>query len=72
MSERTRTERTSSYGVLVIMSQVLGFAALTLVFSPMLIVSVAIAVILSAFITFDGESNWIEGAALIAASFWWG
>jgi len=64
--------------VLVILSQVLGFAALTLVFSPMLIVSVAIAVILSAFITFDGESNWIEGAALIAVyaiiatTFWWG
>ena len=64
--------------VLVILSQVLGFAALTLVFSPLLIVSVAIAVILSAFITFDGESTWIEGAALIAvyviiaASFWWG
>jgi Ca2+:H+ antiporter len=64
--------------VLVILSQALGFAALTLVFSPMLIVSVAIAVILSAFITFDGESNWLEGAALIAvyviiaASFWWG
>jgi Ca2+:H+ antiporter len=64
--------------VLVILSQVLGFTALTLVFSPMLIVSVTIAVILSAFITFDGESNWIEGAALIAVyviiatSFWWG
>jgi len=41
-------------------------------------VSVALAVIVSAFITFDGESNWIEGAALvavytiIAAAFWWG
>jgi Ca2+:H+ antiporter len=64
--------------VLVILSQVLGLTALTLVFSPMLIVSVAIAVILSAFITFDGESNWIEGAALIAVyaiiatTFWWG
>jgi Ca2+:H+ antiporter len=64
--------------VLVILSQVLGFTALTLVFSPMLIVSVAIAVILTAFITFDGESNWIEGAALIAVyaiiatTFWWG
>ena len=64
--------------VLVILSQVLGLTALTLVFSPMLIVSVAIAVILSAFITFDGESNWIEGAALIAvyaiiaSTFWWG
>jgi len=64
--------------VLVILSQLLGLTALTLVFSPMLIVSVAIAVILSAFITFDGESNWIEGAALIAvyaiiaSTFWWG
>lgn len=64
--------------VLVILSQVLGFTALTLVFSPMLIVSLALAVILSAFITFDGESNWIEGAALIAVyaiiatTFWWG
>jgi len=63
---------------LVILSQVLGLTTLTLVFSPMLVVSVAIAVILSAFITFDGESNWIEGAALIAvyaiiaSTFWWG
>jgi Ca2+:H+ antiporter len=64
--------------LLVILSQVFGFAALTLVFSPMLVVSVVVAVILSAFITFDGESNWIEGAALIAVyvviatAFWWG
>ena len=40
--------------------------------------AVALAVIISAFITFDGESNWIEGAALvavyaiIATAFWWG
>ncbi|MDN5782271.1 MAG: calcium/proton exchanger [Luteimonas sp.] len=64
--------------VLVIASQVLGFGGLTLVFPPMLVVSVALAVIISAFITFDGESNWIEGAALIAVyaiiatAFWWG
>ena len=64
--------------VLVILSSVLGFASLTLVFSPLLVVSVAIAVLLSAFITFDGKSNWIEGAGLIAlygvvaATFWWG
>jgi Ca2+:H+ antiporter len=64
--------------LLVVLSQVFGFATLTLVFSPMLVVSLVIAVILSAFITFDGESNWIEGAALIAVyvviatSFWWG
>jgi Ca2+:H+ antiporter len=64
--------------LLVILSQTLGYASFTLVFSPMLVVSVVIAVIMSAFITFDGESNWIEGAALIAvygviaSSFWWG
>ena len=64
--------------LLVVLSQVLGIGALTLVFPPMLVVSVALAVIISAFITFDGESNWIEGAALIAVyciiatAFWWG
>ena len=64
--------------LLVILSHLLGFAPFTLVFPPMLVVSVSIAVILSAFITFDGESDWMEGAALIAvyaiiaASFWWG
>lgn len=64
--------------LLVILSTVFGFAALTLVFSPMLVISVVIAVILTAFITFDGESTWAEGATMlgvygvIAASFWWG
>lgn len=64
--------------VLVIASQLFGFAPLTLVFPPMLVVSVALAVIIAAFITFDGESTWIEGAALvavyaiIATAFWWG
>ncbi|MEI2810663.1 MAG: calcium/proton exchanger [Nocardioides sp.] len=64
--------------LLVILSQVLGFATLTLVFPPVLIIAVIIAVVLAAFITFDGESTWIEGAALIglyiviAAGFWWG
>lgn len=64
--------------LLVILSSVFGLAAFTLVFSPLLVVSVAIAVLLNAFITFDGKSTWIEGAGLIAlygiiaASFWWG
>ena len=64
--------------LLVLLSEILGYKPFTLVFSPMLVVSVAVAVIISAFVTFDGESNWIEGAALIAvyaiiaASFWWG
>ena len=64
--------------LLVIISQVFGFSALTLVFSPMLVSCLFLAIILTAFISFDGESNWLEGAALIAiyiiiaASFWWG
>ncbi len=64
--------------LLVVLSQLLGFTTLTLVFPPMLIIAVVVAVVLSAFITFDGESTWIEGAALIAvyiviaAAFWWG
>ena len=64
--------------VLVIASSLLGFAPLTLVFAPMLVVAVLVAVILAIVITFDGRSNWLEGAALIglyciiAASFWWG
>ena len=37
-----------------------------------------LAIILAAFIAFDGESTWLEGAslivlyAIIATSFWWG
>ena len=38
----------------------------------------AVTVIAAAFIVFDGESNWLEGAtlialyAIIATAFWWG
>jgi Ca2+:H+ antiporter len=51
---------------------------LTLVFAPMLVMAVAITVVVVAFIVFDGESTWLEGAtlialyAIIAAVFWWG
>ena len=64
--------------VLVIVSQVFGLASLTLVFSPMLVIALLLAVVLAAFISADGESNWLEGAALIAlyaiiaTAFWWG
>jgi Ca2+:H+ antiporter len=64
--------------VLVILSSVLGFASLTLVFSPMLVMAVAVSAILTVVITFDGRSNWLEGAALVglyaivATTFWWG
>lgn len=63
---------------LVILSLLFGFTPLTLVFPPMLVVAVAIAVLVAAFITFDGESDWGEGAsllalyAIIATAFWWG
>jgi Ca2+:H+ antiporter len=64
--------------VLVLISQVFGLASLTLVFSPLLIVVLLLAVILAAFISFDGESTWLEGASLVvlyvivATAFWWG
>ncbi len=64
--------------LLVIASQVFGLASLTLVFSPMLVAALLLAVILAAFISFDGESTWLEGAtlialyAIIAVSFFWG
>jgi Ca2+:H+ antiporter len=64
--------------VLVFVSQVFGLASLTLVLSPLLVACLLLAIILAAFIAFDGESTWLEGAALvalygiIATSFWWG
>lgn len=51
---------------------------LTLVFAPMLVVAVCVTVVAVAFIVFDGESTWLEGAilvslyAIIATAFWWG
>jgi Ca2+:H+ antiporter len=63
---------------LVLLSLVVGGAHLTLVLSPLLVVSLALTGILGAIIVYDGESTWIEGVALvglyaiIAASFWWG
>lgn len=66
------------FPLLVILSFFLGGAILSFVLSPLLLVSLALAVIVSAFIVFDGESIWLEGLALIglycliAAAFWWG
>ncbi|RNL79415.1 calcium/proton exchanger [Nocardioides marmorisolisilvae] len=63
---------------LVLISQIFGLASLTLVFGPMLVVSLMLSVILAAAIAQDGESTWLEGATLIAlygiiaTSFWWG
>jgi Ca2+:H+ antiporter len=63
--------------VLVIISA-FGLGSLTLVLSPLLVVSLLLAIILAAFIAFDGESTWLEGASLvalygiIATAVWWG
>ncbi len=63
---------------LVLISQIFGLASLTLVFGPMLVISLLLSVILAAAIAQDGESTWLEGAtlialyAIVAASFWWG
>ncbi|MEJ7681461.1 MAG: calcium/proton exchanger [Segetibacter sp.] len=66
------------FPLLVLLSFVLGGAVLSFVLTPMLLACFALAVIVSAFIVFDGESIWLEGLALIglycliAAAFWWG
>ena len=63
---------------LVLLSFVIGGAAFVLVFPPLLIATVVAAVLVVSFIIIDGESVWLEGAALvglyavIAVSFWWG
>lgn len=64
--------------VLVLVSTVLGGPMLTLVAPTLLIAALGLAAVLGALITFDGESNYIEGAALVglyvivAASVWFG
>lgn len=66
------------FPVLVLLSFILGGSILTFVLSPLLIAALALTVVVSAFVVFDGESIWLEGLALIglyciiAASFWWG
>ena len=63
---------------LVLLSPLVGGAAFTLVFPPMLVSVVVLSVLAVSFIIIDGESVWVEGAALlglysvIATSFWWG
>ncbi|HET6597305.1 MAG TPA: calcium/proton exchanger [Anaerolineales bacterium] len=64
--------------ILVLLSYFFTPVELTLVLPPLLVVALALTAILSALIVYDGESNWLEGLALvglyimIAISFWWG
>lgn len=63
--------------VLVLLSLFTG-TAFTLVFAPMLVVSVVLTVLVVTVVVTDGEGTWLEGAMLIglygmiAAVFWWG
>ena len=62
---------------LVLISLFAG-GGLTLILSPLLLATLTLATLLTAFIVFDGETNWLEGLALlglyliIAASVWYG
>lgn len=64
--------------ILILLSYFFTPVWLTLVLPPLLVVALFLAAILSALIVYDGESNWLEGVALvglylmIAISFWWG
>lgn len=66
------------FPVLVLLSFVLGGAILSFVLAPLLLAALALTVLVSTFVVFDGESIWLEGLALIglycliAAAFWWG
>ena len=63
---------------LVLISLVIGPSPMTLVVQPVLIGALALSALLSALITVDGRSTWLEGLALIglyviiAAAVWWG
>ncbi len=64
--------------VIVLISLFVGPFPLTLVLSPLLLAALGLSAILAALVIIDGESTWLEGAALIglyviiAASVWWG
>ncbi|MGO8948629.1 MAG: calcium:proton antiporter [Ktedonobacterales bacterium] len=63
---------------LVLLSLFIGGVHLTLVWPPLMVAALGFTALLSTVITFDGESTWLEGVALIglycviAAAFWWG
>ncbi len=64
--------------VLVLLSLLIGGTHLTLVLDPLLVAALGLTALVSALITYDGESTWLEGLVLmglygiIAVSFWWG
>jgi Ca2+:H+ antiporter len=63
--------------VLVLVAPLVG-ASFTLVLSPLLIAVLALSVIVTVVVVFDGESTWLEGVTLVAlygicaTAFFWG
>jgi Ca2+:H+ antiporter len=63
--------------VLVLIAPLVG-ASFTLVLSPLLIAVLVLAVVVTLFVVFDGESTWLEGVMLMAlygicaTAFFWG
>lgn len=64
--------------VLVLTSSFFGPHQLTLVLPPLLVAALAVAVVVTTVVIYDGEYSWLEGVALIAlyaivaTGFWWG
>ena len=64
--------------IVCLSAALLGQPGFDLVLSPLLLAAMVMSALVAVLVTFDGESNWFEGAALIAlyiaiaASFWWG
>ena len=52
--------------VLILLAPLLTTIPMTLVFTPFEVAGLGVAVVVSGFITLDGESNWFEGAQLVA------
>jgi Ca2+:H+ antiporter len=63
---------------LVLADRFVGEGGLTLVFPPLQVAALAVAIIVVNTVVYDGESTWLEGVALIGlygilvAAFWWG
>lgn len=63
--------------LLVLLSPLVG-ASFTLVLPPLLLVALLVAVVVAVIAVFDGDSHWLEGAAMlalygmVATAFWWG
>ena len=64
--------------IVCLVAGLLGQPEFNLVFSPLLLAAMMMSSLVAVLVTFDGESNWFEGAVLIAlyvaiaTAFWWG